>query len=95
MRGGINTTRALLNNDLVTLNEQQRAIIETAVRTNHVHAVVSADVMPERILNALKANATKMIERKAVGHIGTARGRIRAVGNICGMKAVSSVQLIM
>ena len=28
------------------------------IRTNHVHTVVSADCKPERILSALKANAT-------------------------------------
>ena len=29
------------------------------IRTNHVHTVVSADCKPERILSALKANATR------------------------------------
>ena len=28
-------------------------------RTNHVHSVVTADSKPERILSALKANATR------------------------------------
>jgi REP element-mobilizing transposase RayT len=38
------------------------------VRTNHAHAVVSAWQKPERIINALKANATKMLrEEKLVG----------------------------
>jgi len=31
------------------------------VRTNHAHAVVSAARKPERIVNALKTNATKML----------------------------------
>ena len=32
------------------------------VRTNHVHAVVSANRKPETILNALKANATRSMK---------------------------------
>ena len=35
------------------------SLIEINVRTNHVHAVVAAPVPPERVLNALKANATR------------------------------------
>lgn len=31
------------------------------VRTNHVHAVVTADALPGRVLNALKANATRQL----------------------------------
>lgn len=31
------------------------------VRSNHAHAVVSAHMKPERIADALKANATKML----------------------------------
>jgi REP element-mobilizing transposase RayT len=31
------------------------------VRTNHVHSVVSAPCEPERVLNALKANATRQM----------------------------------
>jgi len=33
------------------------------VRTNHVHTVVSADCKPERILSALKANATRSMRK--------------------------------
>src|SRR5947207_8267937 len=59
----------------VILDSRQRAAIESGVRetctirkwslwalnvrTNHVHAVVSANRKPEMILNALKANATR------------------------------------
>jgi len=65
----------LLKQPPVTLNSRQRAVIESAiretcrirrwqlwtvnVRTNHVHAVVSADKRPESVLSALKANATR------------------------------------
>lgn len=61
----------------VVLNVQQRQSVELAVRetcnmrawplhalnarTNHVHAVVSADAKPEPILNALKANSTRQL----------------------------------
>ena len=59
----------------MTLNSRQRPVVESAiretctirhwklwtvnVRTNHVHAVVSADKKPESVLSALKANATR------------------------------------
>ena len=59
------------------LNAAQRKSVETAivetcgtrkwsllalnVRTNHVHVVVTADTLPERVLNALKANATRQL----------------------------------
>ena len=33
------------------------------VRTNHVHAVISAACAPERVLNALKANATRKMRQ--------------------------------
>ena len=33
----------------------------TNVRTNHVHSVVTASCGPSRILNALKANATRQL----------------------------------
>lgn len=64
----------------VTLNTKQResvaqAVRETCtirswvlhslnVRTNHVHAVLSAGVRPELALNALKANATHQLRRE-------------------------------
>ena len=59
------------------LSETMRPIVEAAVsdlclrrgfglgavnvRTNHVHAVVSAAQKPERVVDALKANATKFL----------------------------------
>jgi len=67
--------RSLLKQHPVTLNSSQRAAVESGiretctirkwtlwafnVRTNHVHAVVSANFKPEGILSALKANATR------------------------------------
>ena len=66
----------------VTLNSDRRAAVEDGiretckirewelkavnVRTNHVHAVVSASGKPESVLSAFKANATrKMRENKS------------------------------
>jgi REP element-mobilizing transposase RayT len=40
------------------------------VRTNHVHAVVTADKKPEAVLNALKANATRMMREARVWNSG-------------------------
>ena len=49
------------------------------VRTNHAHAVVSAQTKPERIVDALKANATKLLRENCLflsklkyGHEGEA-----------------------
>lgn len=50
------------------------------VRTNHVHAVVSAHAKPERIADALKANATKTLRDAALVSSETkvwSRGRSR------------------
>lgn len=50
------------------------------VRTNHVHAVVSAQTKPERIADALKANATKMLREALLISSDTrvwSRGRSR------------------
>ena len=70
-----NYERRLRKQHPVTLNSRQRAAVESAIRetctirnwslwalntrTNHVHSVVTADCKPERILSALKANATR------------------------------------
>ena len=64
------------------LNGQQRPFVEKAirevcrirgyqlaainVRTNHAHAVVSAGVRPESIINAFKANATRELRERGV-----------------------------
>jgi REP element-mobilizing transposase RayT len=41
-------------------------LLAVNVRTNHVHTVITANKKPELVLNALKANATRML--KASGH---------------------------
>ena len=71
----------LMKGDPLILGAGQRAVVETAireacairqwsllavnVRTNHVHTVATANRIPELVLNAFKANATK--------HLRTAR----------------------
>jgi REP element-mobilizing transposase RayT len=74
----------LLQQPPVVFSERQRhvcqqAMVETCryrrwtlrainVRTNHVHVVLSADVLPERVMNDLKAYATRALRRsKLVG----------------------------
>jgi REP element-mobilizing transposase RayT len=50
------------------------------VRTNHAHAVVSAQMRPERMADALKANATKMLRESLLISSDTkvwSRGRSR------------------
>ena len=42
-----------------TCEIRQWGLLALNVRTNHVHSVVAAAVAPERVLNALKANATR------------------------------------
>ena len=70
-----NYERRLRKQHPVNLDSRKRALIESGIletcairnwslwafniRTNHVHTVVSADCKPERILSALKANATR------------------------------------
>ncbi len=70
-----NHNRRLLKQEPVELSGRQRALVTTVikqtcevrgwkllavnVRTNHAHVVVSAACSPSRILNTLKANATR------------------------------------
>ena len=74
-----NHDRDLLKQPPVKLNPRQRPVVESAiretctirrwqlwavnVRTNHVHAVVSANKKPDAVLSALKANATRAMRR--------------------------------
>ena len=56
------------------------SLLAVNVRTNHVHAVVSAQTKPERIADALKAVATKMLREQSLVSSGTkiwSRGRSR------------------
>jgi REP element-mobilizing transposase RayT len=50
------------------------------VRTNHVHVVLSAAKKPDRIVDALKANATKLLRERGLVSLDTkvwSRGRSR------------------
>jgi REP element-mobilizing transposase RayT len=69
--------RRALSQSPVKLSAQQRALVEEAiretseirkwslwtvnVRTNHIHAVITAHCKPERVLNAFKANSTRQM----------------------------------
>jgi REP element-mobilizing transposase RayT len=66
----------------IVLTEEMRTVVDFAireicelrlyclqavnVRTNHVHAVVSAAQKPERIADALKANATRLLRERSL-----------------------------
>ena len=70
--------RQLLKQPLVSLGKKRRAAIKSAIRdtckirgwtlwafnirTNHVHTVITARCDPERVLIALKANATRQMK---------------------------------
>lgn len=70
----------------VTLNADRRDVVrrtivevcshrgwtlhELNVRTNHVHAVVSAPCKPERVMNDFKSWATRRLRERALGHAG-------------------------
>jgi REP element-mobilizing transposase RayT len=74
--------RDLLKQPPVKLNSRQRPVVESAiretcairkwnlwtvnVRTNHVHAVVSATKDPASVLSAFKANATRAMREAGV-----------------------------
>ena len=36
------------------------------MRTNHVHVVITANTLPGRVLNALKANATRQLRAEGL-----------------------------
>ena len=70
--------RRALARSPVKLNARQRALVEQAIRetcdirkwsfwavnarSNHVHTVVTANCKPERVLSAVKANATRKLK---------------------------------
>jgi len=74
--------RGLLKQQPVRLNSHQRPVVESAiretcairhwqlwtvnVRTNHVHAVVTANKKPDAVMSALKANATRAMREATV-----------------------------
>ena len=43
------------------------------VRTNHVHAVVDADVRPEMVMHAFKSYASKFLNQTKIDHAGRKR----------------------
>jgi REP element-mobilizing transposase RayT len=51
---------------LETCNRRQWSLLAVNVRTNHIHAVVTANRIAEFVLNALKANATRQLRKE--GH---------------------------
>jgi REP element-mobilizing transposase RayT len=74
--------RDLLKQPPVELNSEQRKVVESAiretcrirlwnlwtinVRTNHVHAVVTANKKPDAVMTALKANSTRALREVAL-----------------------------
>src|SRR5687768_15771924 len=42
------------------------AMLALNVRTNHVHLVIGADESPDRVLNSLKAHATRFLRKKSL-----------------------------
>ncbi|MEX0784141.1 MAG: transposase [Dehalococcoidia bacterium] len=73
------SARRRMTGDPVTLDLEQRRVVDSAiretckfhgwevkalnVRTNHVHLVVASDVVPERVMNTVKVWATTMLKR--------------------------------
>ncbi|HMG72257.1 MAG TPA: transposase [Pyrinomonadaceae bacterium] len=80
------TERDQLQHEPVTLNAEQRSVVEKAVRevclhrkyqlrainvrTNHVHTVVSAVREPEPILDAFKSYSTRALRTSGLLNIG-------------------------
>src|SRR5205807_8984819 len=54
------------------------------VRTNHAHAVVSAQSKPEPIINAFKSYSTRKLREPDYSAWRCARGHGAGVGAICG-----------
>ena len=95
--------RGLLKRPPVKLNSLQRPIAEGAiretcevrrwrlwtvnVRTNHVHAVVSADKKPAAVRSALKANATRRCAKLGCGRAISAHGNSAAARNVSGARS--------
>ena len=49
------------------------ALLAAQVRTNHVHAVVRAEAKPEKVLNALKAYASRLLNHLELDATGRKR----------------------
>jgi len=79
--------RGLMSQDMFLLNPRMAPVVQRAmeevckhlgwtlhavnVRTNHVHALVGANVLPERVMNDFKAYATRSL--REAGLIGADR----------------------
>ena len=73
---GIRETCKLRNWSLLAFN----------IRTNHVHTVVSANCKSEKVLAALKANATRTLREARLWQSGHSRGRTKVAEGIFGQK---------
>jgi REP element-mobilizing transposase RayT len=78
--------RSALGARPVILNGEQRAVVESAfvevcevrgyaprainVRSNHAHAVIAGQVKPEKIVNELKAYATRNLRQRGLAPFG-------------------------
>ena len=49
------------------------SLLAAHVRTNHVHAIVEAEVAPERVMNTFKSYASRRLNRKGGGDQGKRR----------------------
>ena len=77
-----NYNQQLMQGEPLILGGRERAAVETAiretcrirrwsllavnVRTNHAHTVITANRIPELVLNALKANATRQLRAEGL-----------------------------
>ena len=73
--------RTLVSSSIIELCEKRGYVLKAEnVRTNHAHVVLSAAQKPERIVDALKANATKRLRERGLIRTDTkvwSRGRSR------------------
>ena len=53
--------------------EQRWTLLAAHVRTNHVHAVVEAEVRPERVMNDLKSYASRLLNQQGLDGPGRKR----------------------
>lgn len=63
------------------------------VRSNHIHAVVSAECKPEKILVAFKANATRKLREAGCWESNDSPWAVAGVRNTCGLREKLSMQL--
>jgi REP element-mobilizing transposase RayT len=49
------------------------SLLAAQVRSNHIHAVVDADVAPEAVMNAFKSYASRALNVREPGHSGRIR----------------------